>query len=658
MCGFVGFLGPPRRAEDLARIAAHMAAAIAHRGPDDQGQWTDAEAGLALAHCRLSIQDLSPAGHQPMVSQSGRWIIVYNGELYNSNELRAKLEQSSGTLCWRGHSDTEILLAAIDMWGPTKALEGAVGMFAFAAWDRRDRQLILARDRLGEKPLYWGRLGQTFAFGSDLAAFRRHPDWQGTINRDALTLLLRHNYIPAPHSIYDGVYKLKPGSILTLDRQQHEPAISQYWSAHDEQLLAINNPFQGSTDEAAAEVERLLRQSIKGQIISDVPLGAFLSGGIDSSTVVALMQSMSAQPVKTFTIGFDAEGYDEAKHAKAIARHLGTDHTELYVTTRDALDAVPKLSSVYSEPFSDSSQIPTYLVSKLARSKVTVSVSGDGGDELFCGYSRYAVGDQLWRRLQSVPLPARKLAARALQAVRAETWNAIAKVPMAALPTRFKRNHVGQGLHKLAGIMTLKTSDDAYRSLVSHWLDPAAIVIGGTEPETELTSGRGAPKNANAIRQMMQFDLVSYLPDDILVKVDRASMAVSLESRVPMLDHRLVEFAMRLPLTILNHQGRSKWPLRDVLEKYVPRTLFERPKMGFGVPLDSWLRGPLRDWAEALLDEGRLRQEGFFDPTPIRHAWSEHQSQRQSLQYPLWDVLMFQAWLAHERDAPISPGQQ
>ena len=648
MCGFVGFIGDAGSGQKPESAAGHMADAIRHRGPDDQGVWSDPEAKIALAHRRLSIVDLSPAGHQPMPSACGRFVIAFNGEIYNHHEIRAELQTAGQAPDWRGHSDTEVLLAAIAAFGIAATLRRAVGLFAFAVWDRQTRNLILARDRLGEKPLYYGSSSGVFLFGSELSALRRHPLWQGEINRDALALLLRYNHVPAPYSIYCGINKLEPGTYLETGNGGRDIQIIRYWSAAEAALQGQTSPFAGSSAEAVDEVERLLKQSISGQMLADVPLGAFLSGGIDSSTVVALMQSQSTRPVRTFSIGFEQDEYNEAPHAKAIAEHLGTDHTELYLGTKDALATVPRMASVYSEPFADSSQIPTLLVSEMARRHVTVALSGDGGDEIFSGYNRYGLADGLWKKMNAVPPIMRRAATSALTSLRPEIWDRLASPAVALLPKARKLKNVGAKIHKLASVVQYSSLDEVYQKFLSHWPAPEEIVIGGHElplPLQRASSIAALPP----IRRMMYRDLVGYMPDDILVKVDRASMAVSLESRVPMLDHRLVEFAATLPLSVLRRDGQSKWPLRQVLQRYVPRQMIERPKMGFGVPIDAWLRGPLRDWAEALLDPQRLASAGYFNPAPIREAWQDHLSGTRNMQYPLWVILMFEAWRDGER---------
>lgn len=655
MCGICGFIETDGNAhtEAMKHTAERMADTLRHRGPDDQGAWVDAASGIALAHRRLSILDLSPEGHQPMVSASGRFIIVFNGEIYNFAELRRELEPVG--YVWRGHSDTEVMLAAFEFWGITAALKRFNGMFAFALWDRRERTLHLARDRLGEKPLYYGWIGKTFMFGSELKALRAHPKWRADVDRDSVALYLRHNYVPAPYSIYKGISKLPPAHHLQLPL--HEPrsvAPQPYWSVRDAAESGIANPLRGDEDTCIAEFDALLREAVGLRMVADVPLGVFLSGGVDSSTIVALMQAQSALPVKTFSIGFSEHEYNEAQHAKAVARHLGTDHTELYVTPAQAMSVIPRLPELYDEPFGDSSQIPTFLVSELARGHVTVSLSGDGGDELFCGYNRYFWGRRIWNKLSLVPPGARKLASRALTSMSPSSWDRILGILGKALPAKLNGELNGGRLHKLAEVLDVDSPDVLYQGLISHWKTPSDIVVGSREPKTALTDPSSCPALDDFTHRMMYFDAITYLPDDILVKVDRASMAVSLEARVPFLDHRVVEYAWRVPLSMKIRDGEGKWLLRQVLYRYVPRELIERPKMGFGVPIDSWLRGPLRDWAEALLSEHRIREDGFFHPDPIRRKWSEHLSGVRDWQYHLWDILMFQAWLDRWKNQPAS----
>lgn len=651
MCGLVGFLGGVA-ADDLSAygvVLQHMAGTIETRGPDDAGYWADSDRRIGLGHRRLSIVDLSPAGHQPMVSCSGRYVVVYNGEIYNHVDCRASLAITGVSIAWRGHSDTETLLAGFDTWGIQGTVERCIGMFAFAVWDKQTRTLTLARDRLGEKPLYYGWQGTgqhaTFLFGSELKALKAHPVFAAGIDKNALCLLMRHNYIPAPYSIYQGIAKLEAGCLLTVSLAQPEPKVVRYWSAARVAVSGCAAPFAGTPTQAVDALEVLLKSAVQQQMMADVPLGAFLSGGIDSSTVVALMQAQSSRPVKTFTIGFNEEGYNEAVHAKAVAKHLGTEHTELYVSPQQALDVIPRLPTLYCEPFSDSSQIPTFLVSQLARQHVTVSLSGDAGDELFCGYNRYLLANKLWRKLSVLPAGSRRLAARGFTALSPSRWSALLGPVQGMLPSSLRHANLGDKLHKAAGVLAFGSVDTLYLGLVSHWDDPASVVIGGTEPPTLLTGNTPALDGLDEIQRMMALDALTYLPDDILVKVDRAGMGVSLEGRVPFLDHRVVEFAWSLPQSLKLRDGVGKWVLRQVLYRHVPKELIERPKMGFGVPIGEWLRGPLSDWAENLLDEARLKREGYFYPEPIRQKWAEHLSGLRNWQYHLWDVLMFQAWL-------------
>ena len=662
MCGFTGFLGlqPLLDKREALSTLERMAATIISRGPDDAGYWCDAvgDAAIGLAHRRLSILDLSPAGHQPMACPTGRYVLAFNGEIYNHLDLRRELgggphpcppPKGEGVEPgWRGHSDTETLLAGFVAWGVRKTLERAIGMFAFALWDRQEQTLTLARDRLGEKPLYYGWQGQgnkaCFLFGSELKALKAHPAFAADIDRNALALLMRHNYINAPHSIYQGIYKLPPGHLLTVSLRDRQPKLEAFWSLPAVAEAGVAQPFTGTPEQAVDELEALLQSAVQQQMLADVPLGAFLSGGIDSSTIVALMQAQSDRPVKTFTIGFNEEGYNEAVHAKAVAKHLGTEHTELYVTPQQALDVIPKLPSLYCEPFSDSSQIPTFLVSQLARQKVTVALSGDAGDELFGGYNRYVLANRLWGKLSRVPAGARRLAASGIGALSPAAWNRLAGPVQPLLPGSLRQANVGDKLHKGAAVMAARCIDDLYLGLVTHW-EPDSLVLGAQEPATALRGAHLPLQGLSDIERMMALDAITYLPGDILTKVDRAAMGVSLETRVPFLDHRVVEFAWRLPQNLKLRGNVGKWALRQVLYRHVPKELIERPKMGFGVPIDSWLRGPLRDWAEDLLDESRLRQEGFFNPAPIRQKWAEHLSGRRNWQHHLWDVLMFQAWL-------------
>jgi len=637
MCGFAGYLGGGQSDELLHK----MGGVLNHRGPDDSGRWFDASAQIGLAHQRLSVIDCSPAGHQPMVSVGGRYVIVFNGEIYNHLELRSQLSLGS----WQGHSDTEVLLAGIVVWGVEETLKRCVGMFAFALWDRDKRELYLARDRIGEKPLYYGWQGKggdaSFLFGSELKSLKQHPSFDAEINRDSLTLLLRHNYIPAPYSIYRGISKLEPGCLLRLSLEETTPKVWTYWSAAEIVRSGVSTPFTGTVEEAIDKLELLTMDAVGKQMVSDVPLGAFLSGGVDSSLVVSLMQAQSEQPVMTFSIGFNEQGYNEALYAKEVANYLGTEHSELYVSSEDAMSVIPKLSGIYCEPFSDSSQIPTFLVSQLAKEHVTVSLSGDGGDELFCGYNRYKMASSLWRKIGLLPMSVRSLLANTITTFSPKSWDQLAQF----IPGARRLNHIGDKLYKGGRVLKCGTIDEIYMQLVSHFDSLETVVIGGHEPLTRLTGNAPDLSGISDIQRMMALDLMTYLPDDILVKVDRAAMGVSLETRVPLLDHRIVEFAWTLPQSIKLRGGQTKWPLRQVLYRHVPKNLIERPKMGFGVPIDSWLRGPLRDWAESLLDESRLRSEGYFYVDPIRRKWEEHLSGRRNWQYHIWDILMFQSWL-------------
>lgn len=652
MCGIIGFLDLTfkNNYDILKDTIIQMASVLKHRGPDDSGSWIDAKTGIALGHRRLSIVDLSPTGHQPMHSACDRYVIVFNGEIYNFKILRQELEVFGHK--FHGHSDTEVMLAAISRWGLEAAVKRFNGMFAFALWDKQEHRLHLARDRLGEKPLYYGWMGKTFLFGSELKALRAHPDFKEEINRDALALYMRHYCVPAPYSIYKGIYKLPPGTILTLNGADgiSSPAPIPYWSAREVAEQGIARPFTGSVEEAIAQLDILLREAVKMRMEADVPLGAFLSGGVDSSLVVALMQAQSDIPIKTFSIGFNESEYNEANYAKAVAQHLGTDHTELYITPEQAMAVIPRLPTIYDEPFADSSQIPTFLVSELARRYVTVSLSGDGGDEFFAGYNRYLLGQSIWNKIGWMPKRMRRAVSGMLTATSPQTWTFIFQKMNYILPGKIKQQNPGDKLHKLSEILDVDNPETMYWRLVSHWKDPSSIVLGAHEPPTVLTDRSRWADLPDFTQRMMFLDTVTYLPDDILVKVDRASMGVSLEARVPLLDHRVMEFAWRLPMSMKIRNGQSKWLLRQVLYKYVPRELIERPKMGFGIPIDSWLCGPLREWAEVLLDEKRLREEGFFNPAPIREKWAEHLSGKRNWQYYLWDVLMFQAWLDENKN--------
>ena len=642
MCGITGFWTPSGLDRDSSEQLRRMTDALRHRGPDDAGAWLDPSAGVALGHRRLSIIDLSPEGHQPMVSASGRYVIVYNGEIYNFRGLRAEEERAG--VRFRGHSDTEVLLAAIERRGVEAAVCSAAGMFAFALWDRESRRLHLVRDRIGEKPLYYGWVGGTLLFGSELKSLRAHRSWRADIDRDALALFMRFAYVPAPRSIYSGMAKVPQASIVTV-AAEGTVETNEYWRLADVIRRGRETPLDGSEEEVVSTVERRLSETIGEQMVSDVPLGAFLSGGIDSSTIVALMQGQSSRPVRTFTIGFHEAGYNEAESAKAVARHLGTDHTELYVTPEEALAVIPRLPTIYDEPFGDSSQIPTFLVAEMARRHVTVALSGDGGDEMFGGYNRYFLGRQIWRGLAPVPMWFRRAGASAIRSVRPETWQTVLGTAQGLLPRRARLAHVGDRIHKLADVLAVPSSRLMYRKLASHWAEPESLVVGGTDRDVLTGAGTGLPADLSFVEWMMAVDTRTYLADDIMVKVDRAGMAVSLESRAPFLDHRIVELAWRAPFRSKVRGQEGKWVVRRILARYVPPALTNRPKMGFGLPIDKWLRGPLKRWASDLLESGRLKREGYLAPEPVVRKWQEHLTGRRNWQYQLWDVLMFQAWL-------------
>lgn len=647
MCGIAGALyRAATRSEAIEKNLEAMLGPIFHRGPDAGGTWSDAQSGIGLAHRRLAIVDLSEAGRQPMVSKSGRYTIVFNGEIYNHPQIRIDV----GATEWRGHSDTETLLAGFDKWGIQATVQKAVGMFAFAVWDAQTHKLILCRDRMGEKPLYYGWFGtgnnRTFLFGSDLAALRAHPAFEAPVDRNALCTFLRFNCIGQDQSIYAGVNKLLPGTILEVSDQESAETPTAYWSFASAVAAGKNTPFAGSATEAVDRLEALIRASLAGQMVADVPLGAFLSGGVDSSAIVALMQTQSERPIKTFTIGFEDRQFNEAIYAKDVAHHLGTDHTELYVTAEQARAVIPDLPRMYSEPFADSSQIPTALVSQLARQHVTVALSGDAGDELFGGYNRYLMTDKLWGKLSKIPAPLRRVLAKAIYSASPAMLNKL----FGFLPM----SHPGDKLHKGAALLDSGDIDELYLRMVSQWNDPASVVIGGHDVSRSTAADMRSAARISDIEHMMAVDTLTYLPDDILTKVDRAAMAFSLETRVPLLDHNIVEFAWSLPLDVKLRNGTGKWPLREVLYRHVPKSLIERPKMGFGVPLGDWLRGPLREWGADLLSSARLHNDGFFDQTKILAKWDEHQSGKRNWQHQLWCILMFQAWLVENPQSQIN----
>lgn len=653
MCGLAGFIQARKCNISAARnTVREMGEALHHRGPDDAGIWAEkfGERGVAFSHARLSIVGLGPSGHQPMISNSGRFVLVFNGEIYNHMLLRKEL----GDRFWNGNSDTETLLACIERWGFRATIGKAHGMFALALWDRKRRKLFLARDRLGEKPLYYGWCGDVFVFGSELKALKMHPDFEGIVSRDSLALLMRHNYIPAPHSIYKGVSKLTPGSLIDIDAENTErilPEPEKYWAISN---IASQSESLYPTSDAAAisHFEGTLRNVVDEQMMADVPLGAFLSGGIDSSIVVALMQSNMARKVSTFSIGFHDAKFDESRYACAVAKHLGTDHHELYVSSDDALAVIPSLPSVFDEPFADSSQIPTLLLSKLTKEFVSVALSGDGGDEILGGYSRYAKSEKMWSRLSGIPRIAKKPLSSIINSLGRSTMRKIDFV--ASKLSQERKVAVSNKLGLLSAALTCDENIDYYRETISYWRDPSVVVVNSDEPNTILTDRISWPDMNDFQSKMMFADIHSYLPDDILVKVDRAAMSVGLETRVPLLDSRIVELAWSLPLRMKIRNGQSKWILRKILSKHIPDELINRPKMGFAVPLADWLRGPLREWAELLLEPERLNQEGFFYPDLIRERWDDHISGIANWQSVLWPILMFQLWLEGE-SAPARP---
>jgi len=651
MCGFAGYLdlSAGQSNEELLSQASSMAQTLRHRGPDDAGAWADANSGIAFGFRRLSILDLSPQGHQPMHSKSGRYVIVFNGEIYNFKLLRRRLEDRRHVFV--GRSDTEVLLAAIDEWGIEDSLKCFNGMFAFAVWDRHLKQLHLVRDRLGEKPLYYGWCGSTFVFGSELKALRAHPDFSSSVDCESLFDYLRYNCIPAPRSIYKGIFKVPPATLLSLKSTCSTPQTEStcYWSAKESALHGIANPFQGGAEEAAYELDELLRDSVRLRMLADVPVGAFLSGGIDSSTVVSVMQAENESPIRTFSIGFVEHDYDEAVHAKRVAEHLGTIHNELYVSSTEVIEAILQLPCIYDEPFADSSQIPTFLVSRLARQHVTVALSGDGGDELFGGYNRYAWAPRIWRGVGWLPKTIRRAVADLFESLSPQVREPIIQTLLRSVSGANRPPQLGDKLQRLAKAVTADSPEHMYGILASECYDPATFLQSSPLTRNSQNDLKRDTDLKDMAARMMYLDTVTYLPDDILVKLDRATMAASLEARVPLLDHRLVEFAWKLPLSLKIRRGQGKWVLRQVLHKYLPSKLVQRPKAGFAVPISDWLRGPLHDWADSLLDETRLGTEGFFNPGSVRQRWHEHIEGKRNWHGQLWGILMFEAWIDSQK---------
>lgn len=647
MCGIAGFIDFRTQTPEalLAETAARMAHAIRHRGPDDLGVWVDERNGLALGHCRLAIIDLSPTGKQPMISPGGRYVITFNGEIYNFLELRRELEphllQTSRRL--RGSSDTEVMLAAFDAWGIDKSIRKFNGMFAFAVWDTVECTLTLGRDRFGKKPLYYGRIGDTFVFGSQLKALRQHPEFVGEIDPEALDQFLRHNYVPTPYSIFKDIQKLTPGATLTVRPGNRTIGTAvPFWSISDMIREQKTNPFRGSVRDAVDELDRLLIDAVKLRMIADVPIGVFLSGGIDSSLIVAIMQSQNDETTETFTVGFQEEAYNEAEYAQAVARHLRTTHFRLDVSPSHAMEVIESLPEMFDEPFADSSQIPTFLVSQFARQRVTVCLSGDGGDELFGGYNHHSYGPALWSVMRHIPVDWRSALAGFLTNS-GRGGDAIARIARFIL-RKNKGLDVKRQVERLAELLRSKDPEDLYWNVMGHWR-PSPCVQASASKEGRSWEELNPLENVTFTEQMLFLDLATYLIDNNLVKMDRASMRVALEIRNPLLDYRIAEFTWRLPVSMKIHKGQGKWLLRQVLEKYLPTELFARPKAGFSVPLDSWLRGPMRSWAEFLIDPKRIREQGFLDSSRIMEAWSAHMSGRINKPYPLWGVLMFQAWM-------------
>ncbi len=653
MCGFAGFLGGDAYSSEVVlELLENMGMPMKLRGPDDQGNWYDPGAQVGLVHRRLSIIDVSSNGHQPMHSISGRYVLVFNGEIYNHNNLRSEIEVRTKSIKWRGHSDTETLLAGFDLWGVDETIRKTVGMFAFAVFDRKNRCMFLARDRVGEKPLYYGLQGtgrkKTFLFGSELSSLRQHPVFKARVDCGSLALFSRYGYVPGPYSIFENIFKLEAGHYLKIPLDNLDPVSVCYWDVAQIARDGLKNPITCSFTEAVDRLETLLKNSVRDQMVSDVPLGAFLSGGIDSSTVVALMQCQSHRRIKTFSIGFEEDSFNEARFARSVSHHLGTDHSELYVSAKDALGVIPSLPTMFSEPFADSSQIPTFLVSKLARTEVKVSLSGDGGDEVFCGYTRYTATNNLWNKLRIMPNSLKAAIGFSITSFSPRTLNSILTPLQGCLPYSLRGSNIGDKLHKGSAVLASSSVDELYRSLVSH-CSPSEILLKSAEKPIVLDRVAEDFSDFDPISRMMILDTLSYMPDDILVKVDRATMSTSLEGRSPFLDHRVVEFAWSLPENFKLRNGKGKYILRELLNRHVPQHLVERPKMGFGLPINEWLRGPLKEWAATLLDCKKIDQAGYFNSSEVDKKWKEHLSGDRNWSGFLWNILMFQSWSEESR---------
>ena len=647
MCGVAGFLMDSKSSSSVNfdLITKKMTDSIKHRGPNDSGCWNNPSEGIALGHRRLSILDLSDAGHQPMESSNGRYVIAFNGEIYNHLQIRSDIEKNNGNISWRGHSDTETILSAFETFGIQESLEKFVGMFAFSLWDKKNKILTLARDRLGEKPMYYGwqniANGRVFLFGSELKALKSFPDIDLRVDRGSLSLFLKHAYVPNPYSIYENIFSLEPGQFLQVSLTNKMTKTVNYWEASEIIKKGSFEEYKGTPKEAVKDLKNLLRHTIKSQMISDVPLGAFLSGGIDSSTVVSIMQEQADIPVKTFTIGFNEKGFDEAKYAKSIANHLGTDHTELYINANDAIKVIPDMHSIYCEPFADSTQIPNFIVSRLANNDVTVALSGDGGDELFGGYSRYNHIDNIWKKINYFPLSTRNLISKILTYPLQEK-SIYSRYKSKTLTNLSKRIISGTNL------INSETIDKLYLHVITQIPFSEDVVHDGYLKETKLDDLKPSFGDISNIEKMMATDTINYLPDDILTKVDRAAMRTSLETRVPFLDHNIVEFAWRLPISYKVKEGQSKWPLHQILKDFLPESLTKREKMGFSVPIHEWIRGPLSEWCEELLNKDRLKSEGFFDEEIVCNKWKEHLYGKKNNITFLWPILMFQSWLENQ----------